>query len=68
MKLSTLLVFALIAFVAMAHHKWPTFSDYKTKQSLKFTSPAEEAFRFVVYGTNLMKINVHNSDPKRTYD
>jgi C1A family cysteine protease len=67
-KLSTLLVLALVAFVAMADDEFPTFSDYRAKQSLKFSNPAEEAFRGVVYNANLRSIKEHNANPKRSYN
>ena len=66
-KLSTLLVLAL-AFVAMADDVYPTFSDYRAKQSLKFASPLEANYREAKYNANLKRIKEHNSNPKRTYN
>jgi cathepsin L len=63
------LVLSAIVFVAVVAQEMPhpTFEQFKTSFSKKYSSDQEHKFREMVYQSNLKKIQAINSNPKYTW-
>jgi hypothetical protein len=66
-------VFALaliinIVFLGANAQKVNNFAEWKSLHGKAYVDSTEEIYRAYVYNKNVQQINLHNSDPKRTYD
>jgi len=67
-KLFALALVINIVFLGVSAQKVSNFAEWKSLHGKAYVDSTEEMYRAYVYNKNVQQINLHNSDPKRTYD